>query len=100
LTIEWISWPANLDAPASIRLTTFLTERLFELAFSGDSSEGETPVPIPNTAVKPLSADGTAATRPWESGSLPGSNLFEARAASDRVAGLRFFAGGDGRRQE
>jgi hypothetical protein len=26
----------------------------------GDSSEGVTPVPIPNTAVKPLSPDGTA----------------------------------------
>ncbi len=27
--------------------------------FSGDYIEGETPVPIPNTAVKPLRADGT-----------------------------------------
>ena len=27
----------------------------------GDHGEGETPVPIPNTAVKPLIADGTAA---------------------------------------
>ena len=26
---------------------------------SGRHSEGETPVPIPNTAVKPFSADGT-----------------------------------------
>jgi hypothetical protein len=26
---------------------------------SGDDSEGETPVPIPNTEVKPFSADGT-----------------------------------------
>ena len=26
---------------------------------SGRHGEGETPVPIPNTAVKPLSADGT-----------------------------------------
>ena len=33
------------------------------LDISGDYSEGETPVPIPNTAVKPLSADGTALTR-------------------------------------
>jgi hypothetical protein len=41
--------------------------------FSGGSGEGETPVPIPNTAVKPLSADGTARASVWESRSLPGS---------------------------
>ena len=28
--------------------------------FPGDDSERVTPVPIPNTVVKPLSADGTA----------------------------------------
>ncbi len=27
--------------------------------FPGDHGEGETPVPIPNTEVKPLSGDGT-----------------------------------------
>src|SRR6476660_8029831 len=31
-----------------------------ELSVSGGDSGGETPVPIPNTAVKPSSADGTA----------------------------------------
>jgi cation diffusion facilitator family transporter len=35
-------------------------------------SGGETPVPIPNTAVKPSSADGTSLARGWESRSLPG----------------------------
>lgn len=40
--------------------------------FSGDYSEGETPVPIPNTAVKPLRANGTALVTVWESRSLPG----------------------------
>ena len=39
---------------------------------SGDDSGGETPVPIPNTAVKPSSADGTWVETPWESRSLPG----------------------------
>src|SRR5829696_8290729 len=39
-------------------------------AFGGDS-EGATPLPIPNRAVKPLSADGTWASRPWESRSPP-----------------------------
>ena len=32
----------------------------------------ETPVPIPNTEVKLLSADGTARGAEWESRSLPG----------------------------
>ena len=39
---------------------------------SGGNSEGDTPVPISNTAVKPLSADGTALATVWESRSLPG----------------------------
>ena len=39
---------------------------------SGGRSEGETPVPISNTAVKPLSADGTAWETVWESRSPPG----------------------------
>ena len=41
-------------------------------SFSGGCSEGETPVPIPNTEGKPLSADGTAWVTVWESRSLPG----------------------------
>jgi hypothetical protein len=39
--------------------------------FLGDHSEGETPVPIPNTEVKPFSADGTAWATVWESRTLP-----------------------------
>ena len=39
--------------------------------FGGDSG-GATPVPIPNTEVKPSSADGTAGVTLWESRSLPG----------------------------
>ncbi len=31
--------------------------------FSGDNGGGATPVPIPNTAVKPFSGDGTATSR-------------------------------------
>ena len=34
-------------------------------------SERETPLPIPNRAVKPLSADGTWPERAWESRSPP-----------------------------
>ncbi len=39
--------------------------------FLGDHSEGETPVPIPNTEVKLFSADGTAWVTVWESRTLP-----------------------------
>ena len=42
------------------------------IGFSGDYIEGETPVPIPNTAVKPASADGTWGVTPWESRTPPG----------------------------
>lgn len=45
--------------------------QVFELA--GDYSEGETPVPIPNTEVKPFCADGTAWETLWESRTLPAS---------------------------
>ena len=37
----------------------------------GGYGEGETPLPIPNRAVKPLSADGTWLARAWESRSPP-----------------------------
>jgi hypothetical protein len=40
--------------------------------FLGGNAEGVTPVPIPNTEVKPLWADGTARVAVWESRSPPG----------------------------
>ena len=39
--------------------------------FSGGYGEGETPLPIPNREVKPLSADGTWPARAWESRTPP-----------------------------
>ena len=42
------------------------------LKFPGDYGGGVTPVPIPNTVVKPSCADGTAGVTLWESRSLPG----------------------------
>ena len=48
------------------------TTNQFRRKFSGGYGEGETPVPIPNTAVKPLRVDGTALATGWESRSLPG----------------------------
>src|SRR6185295_2185965 len=46
--------------------------------FSGGCVERATPVPIPNTEVKPLGADGTARATAWESRKPPGL-LNEAR---------------------
>jgi hypothetical protein len=40
-------------------------------SFSGGFGEGETPLPIPNREVKPLSADGTWLARAWESRTPP-----------------------------
>src|SRR5437879_2918863 len=40
-------------------------------SFSGGHGEGETPLPIPNRAVKPLSADGTWLARARESRTPP-----------------------------
>src|SRR5204863_6762623 len=39
--------------------------------WGGDYSEGETPVPIPNTAVKPFSPDDTWGATPRENRTLP-----------------------------
>ena len=38
---------------------------------SGDNGEGDPPVLIPNTEVKPFSADGTWLDTTWESRTLP-----------------------------
>ena len=40
---------------------------------SGDNGEMDPPVPIPNTEVKPFSADGTWLETTWESRTLPDS---------------------------
>ena len=47
--------------------------------FSGDFVGRVTPVPIPNTEVKPAGADGTARETVWESRKSPGLFKPEAR---------------------
>ena len=52
----------------------------------------DTPVPIPNTMVKPQRADGTARETVWESRMLPGrcgsiAQSVEQRTENPRVAG-------------
>jgi hypothetical protein len=49
----------------------------------GDYGEGEPPVPIPNTAVKPLRANGTCRATGWESRSSPGA-IFNKKPVSFR----------------
>src|SRR5436309_10727309 len=51
--------------------STKTKDRSFE-KFSGGCVERVTPVPIPNTEVKPLGADGTARATAWESRKPPG----------------------------
>jgi hypothetical protein len=58
-----------LPAQPTVQFSRFGRARVSAL-FGGDS-EGATPLPIPNREVKPLSADGTWASRPWESRSPP-----------------------------
>jgi hypothetical protein len=60
----------------------------------GGHSEGETPLPIPNRAVKPLSADGTWCSRAWESRSPP---ILSSPRAARRGGSSRFTAGSTGR---
>jgi hypothetical protein len=59
---------------------------------SGGNNAWETPVPIPNTAVKPRSADDTWMATSWESRSLPDiyssiAQLVEHAAVNRRVVG-------------
>ena len=64
----------GLDGYFDIRalaLCSFEGPRGRSLPVSGGYGEGETPLPIPNRAVKPLSADGTWPARAWESRSPP-----------------------------
>ena len=65
------AWPVNIQdkfwhGAASPKIAVAVSQVL------GDHSEGDPPVPIPNTEVKPLSPDGTACASVWESRKLPG----------------------------
>src|SRR5579862_1083252 len=63
---------------------TLLGGRAARAQVSGGHGGGETPVPIPNTAVKPASADGTWGVTPWESRTPPGV-LTKARVLRQRA---------------
>ena len=53
---------------------------------SGGNGEGDPPVPIPNTEVKPLCADGTWLETARESRSLPDPNEKAPRRSSGRLS--------------
>ena len=54
----------------------------------GGLAGGATPVPIPNTEVKPSKADDTAAVRQWESRTLPG---YKKKPAGESQQAFLFF---------
>ena len=56
----------------------------------GGITGGATPVPIPNTEVKPSKADDTAAVRQWESRTLPG---YKRPVRLQNLAGFFFSRG-------
>ena len=62
-TFEGVFLPVECDS---------VTESVTATDFPGDLGGGVTPVPIPNTAVKPSIANGTARATWWESRTLPG----------------------------
>ena len=66
--------PCGLAAIISLKIPKNTPIHLFlkYLISSGAYTGGETPVPIPNTVVKPSRADGTRELPPWESRSVPG----------------------------
>jgi hypothetical protein len=63
----------------------------FVITFVGDDCVEATPVPIPNTAVKLYSADGTAGVARWESTTLP---ALHRKAPGLYVLGLSVFVVG------
>jgi hypothetical protein len=57
---------------ASERKTNLCSQTFAGKKLSGGNGGGATPDPIPNSAVKPSSADGTARETVWESRTPPG----------------------------
>src|SRR5947209_16269770 len=61
--------------------------------FAGGHRSRVTPVPIPNTEVKPATADGTAWETVWESRSLPA--LFSEGPMCEWTSGLFLWCGSE-----
>src|SRR5512147_3205760 len=102
------SFQASPDGEAGRRAGNGMRRAFAGPTVFGGNSEGDTPLPIPNRAVKPLSADGTWWETAWESrsppvltetiraASAPLGRLFSLSDASSR-AGRRSAGSGAGR---
>ena len=66
------NWSCGLTFDFTLKAQYCAIVILGSIKVSGGHSEGATPVPFPNTEVKPFSADGTARETVWESRSSPG----------------------------
>lgn len=86
---KFLVWSSELNLVVrTTRNPQLATRDLFSLKnVPGGLAGGATPVPIPNTEVKPSKADDTAAVRQWESRTLPGYNK---GPLVERSAGLFF----------
>ncbi len=71
----------------------FIPAVKYSRSISGDNSERDTPVPIPNTEVKPFSADGTWWETAWESRSLPDFPIFLSSSMAEHSAVNRGVTG-------
>ena len=73
LTLFFTQW--EMVVLMSVQLITKIcVVRILVSRIPGACSGGVTPVPIPNTEVKPSSADGTYWATSWESRPVPGLN--------------------------
>ena len=64
-------FPTRADWPLAFTVIVYLNGCIRSRLFAGGYSGGVPPVPIPNTEVKPTSADDTAWETVWESRSSP-----------------------------
>ena len=73
-------FPSPVSSLFGLKLSTVLILYIISntVLIGGDDSLRVTPVPIPNTEVKPLDADGTAGEAQWESRLSPPFSIFYA----------------------
>ena len=93
-----VSWRSEGVAGASTYAVVRVRKKKREKRspISGGHSEGDPPVPIPNTEVKPFSADNTRLETSWEDKTLPESNIQEAEKPMRLVRFLILYMQGEG----
>ena len=74
LRVAGLDFRVKLGRPNNSKPVTRNPDLFSLKSVPGGFTGGATPVPIPNTEVKPSKADDTAAVRQWESRTLPGYN--------------------------